>query len=49
MRKLAFGIAALSMVGAVGIGFNPTSAWATAGKKVDCDKVMSEIGSGEKD
>jgi len=48
VRKLALGIAALSMVGAVGIGFNPTSAWATAGKKVDCDKVMSEVGAGKK-
>jgi hypothetical protein len=48
MRKLALGIAGLFLVGAVGIGINPTSAWATAGKKVDCDKVMSEVGAGRK-
>jgi hypothetical protein len=48
IRKLALGIAGLSLVGAVGVGFNPTSAWATAGKKVDCDKVMSEVGAGKK-
>jgi hypothetical protein len=36
------------MVSAIGIGFNPTSAWATAGKKVECDKVMSEVGAGKK-
>ena len=48
MRKLALGIAGLSLVGAVGIGFNPTSAWATAGKKVECDKVMAEVGAGKK-
>ena len=48
IRKLTLGIAGLSLVGAIGIGFNPTSAWATAGKKVDCDKVMSEVGAGKK-
>ena len=48
IRKLALGIAGLSLVGAFGVGFNPTSAWATAGKKVDCDKVMSEVGAGKK-
>ena len=48
IRKLALGIAGLSLVGAFGVGFNPTSAWATAGKKVDCDKVMSEVGTGKK-
>jgi len=36
------------MVGVVGMGFNPTSAWATAGKRVECDKVMSEIAAGKK-
>jgi hypothetical protein len=48
IRKLALGIAALSLVATVGVGFNPTSAWATAGKRVDCDKVMSEVGAGKK-
>jgi transposase len=31
-----------------GVGFNPGSAWATAGQKVDCDKVMAEVHAGKK-
>jgi len=31
-----------------GVGFNPANAWATAGKKVDCDKVVSEVHAGKK-
>jgi hypothetical protein len=46
--KLALGLAGLSLVVAAGVGFNPANAWATAGKKVDCDKVMSEVQAGKK-
>jgi len=48
IRKLAFGLAILSLMVVATVGFNPAKAWATAGKKVDCDKVMSEIGAGKK-
>jgi hypothetical protein len=46
--KLALGLAGLSLVVVAGVGFNPANAWATAGKKVDCDKVMSEVQAGKK-
>jgi hypothetical protein len=48
IRKLAFGLAILSLMVVATVGFNPAKAWATPGKKVDCDKVMSEIGAGKK-
>jgi len=48
IRKLALGMAGLSLTAAVGIGFNPTSAFATAGKRVECDKVMAEVQAGKK-
>ena len=48
IRKLALGLAGMSLIAVVGVGFNPTSAWATAGQKVDCDKVMSEVHAGKK-
>ncbi len=48
MRKLVLGIAGLSLAVAVGVGFNPSNAWATAGQKVDCDKVMAEVHAGKK-
>ena len=48
IRKLVLGIAGLSLVVAVGVGFNPAKAWATAGQKVDCDKVMAEVHAGKK-
>jgi hypothetical protein len=48
IRKLALGIAGLSLTVAVGVGFNPVNAWATAGQKVDCDKVMAEVHAGKK-
>lgn len=41
-------MAALFLFGAVGLSFTPTSAWATAGKRVECDKVMSEVAAGKK-
>jgi hypothetical protein len=48
IRKLASGIAAFSLTLAVGVGFNPATAWATAGQKVNCDKVMEEVHAGKK-
>jgi hypothetical protein len=48
IRKLALGIAGVSLAVAVGIGFNPSNAWATAGKRVDCEKVMAEVHAGKK-
>ncbi len=48
IRKLALGIAGLSLTVAVGVGFNPANAWATAGQKVDCGKVMAEVQAGKK-
>lgn len=48
MRKLVLGFAGLSLAVAVGVGFNPPSAEATAGQKVDCDKVMAEVHAGKK-
>ena len=48
IRKLAFGIAALSLAVGVGVGFSPVKAWATAGQKVNCDKVMEEVHAGKK-
>lgn len=46
--KLALGLAGLSLMVVAGVGFSPANAWATAGKKVDCDKVMSEVQAGKK-
>ncbi len=48
IRKLALGIAAFSLTVAVGLGFTPAKAWATAGQKVNCDKVMEEVHAGKK-
>ena len=48
IRKLALGIAGASLAVAMGIGFNPSNAWATAGKKVDCEKVMADVHAGKK-
>lgn len=48
IQKLVLGIASLSLAVAVGVGFSPTSAWATAGQKVDCNKVMAEVHAGKK-
>ncbi len=48
IRKLALGLAGVSLAVAVGIGFKPSNAWATAGKKVDCEKVMAEVHAGKK-
>ena len=48
IRKLALGIAGLSLTVAVAVGFNPVNAWATAGQKVDCDKVMAEVQAGKR-
>jgi len=48
MRKLALGISGLSLAFAVGVGFNPSNAWAKAGQKVDCDKVLEEVHAGKK-
>jgi hypothetical protein len=38
----------MSLMVVAGVGFNPVSAWATSGQKVDCDKVMSEVHAGKK-
>jgi hypothetical protein len=48
IRKLALGIAGLSLTVAVGVGFSPAKAWATSGQKVNCDKVMAEVHAGKK-
>ena len=48
MRKLLAAVAGLSLAVTVGVGFRPSSAWATAGQKVDCDKVMAEVNAGKK-
>ena len=48
MRRLALGFVGLSLAVAVGVGFDPSSAWATAGQKVDCAKVMAEVHAGKK-
>jgi len=45
---LVLGIAAIGLAGALAIGLDPSNALATAGKKVDCGKVVSEIQAGKK-
>ena len=47
-RKLALGIAVISLMMVAGIGSSPASAWAKSGQKVDCDKVMAEVQAGKK-
>jgi hypothetical protein len=48
ISKLALGLAGLWLMVVAGVGLNPANAWATAGKKVDCDKVVSEVHAGKK-
>jgi hypothetical protein len=48
IRKFVLGIAAVGLAGALAIGPNPGNALATAGKKVDCGKVVSEVQAGKK-
>jgi hypothetical protein len=48
IRKVALGIAAFSLTIAAGLSFNPPKVWATAGQKVNCDKVMAEVHAGKK-
>jgi hypothetical protein len=48
IRKLVLATAACSLTVVVGLGFNPAKAWATAGQKVNCDKVMEEVHAGKK-
>jgi hypothetical protein len=48
ISKLASGLAVLALMIGAGVCFNPSNAWATAGKKVDCDKVVAEIHAGKK-
>jgi hypothetical protein len=48
VRKLAVVIASLLFATVVGLELGAANAYAAAGKKVDCDKVMSELGAGKK-
>jgi uncharacterized protein (DUF433 family) len=48
IRKFALGIAAVGLAGVFAIGLNPVNALATAGKRVDCGKVVSEVQAGKK-
>jgi hypothetical protein len=48
IRKFALGIAAFGLASALATGLNPSNALATAGKKVDCGKVVSEVQAGKK-
>ena len=47
-QKLALGMAGFSLIAAVSMAFDPTSAFATSGKRVECDKVMAEVQAGKK-
>ena len=44
IRKLALGIASLSLTVAVGVGFNPVNAWATAGHVINCMTYEALVG-----
>lgn len=45
MKKIALGAAGLMLVASMGLEFSATRAYAN---KVDCDKVMAEVGAGKK-
>ena len=45
MKKIALGAAGLMLVVSMGLEFSATRAYAN---KVDCDKVMAEVGAGKK-
>ena len=47
-RRIVLMTAAVILTVAAGAGVRPGSAWATAGQRVDCGKVMSEVQSGKK-
>ncbi len=47
-RKLGLVVAGFAILALIAAAVAPGSAWATAGKRVDCDKVMSELHAGKK-
>ncbi|HVC44946.1 MAG TPA: hypothetical protein VND20_09025 [Candidatus Binataceae bacterium] len=48
LKRLFLVIAVIALTFAAGGGLRPGSAWATAGKRVDCAKVMAEVQAGKK-
>lgn len=47
-RKLALVVGGLLFAVVIGLEMTPASAFAAAGKRVDCGKVMSEVQAGKK-
>jgi hypothetical protein len=47
-KRFSLVIALLVLTVAAALALRPGSAWATAGKRVDCGKVMSEVQAGKK-
>lgn len=47
-RKVGLIVAGFALLAMTAVAAAPGSAWATAGKRVDCGKVMSELNGGKK-
>ncbi len=47
-RKLGLVVAGFALLAMTAAAVAPGNAWATAGKRVDCGKVMSELNGGKK-
>jgi hypothetical protein len=47
-RKLGLIVAGFALLAMAAVAIAPGDAWATAGKRVDCGKVMSELNGGKK-
>jgi hypothetical protein len=48
LRRFVLMTAVIALTVAGGLEMRPGNAWATAGKKVNCDAVMSEVKAGKK-